>query len=535
MEKIQVFLGCLGVCLYLWLVATGRTVLRLRSREEMAGELPTKLMWISGIVLIASAVMVFVGEAGVQALAFGEPNRFSEATNVMVPTLIIVGIFDLILGIKSVCKSGCTRILTLAALIANVIGVGAGVGVAGVTSLIFHRVRFYRYDNLPFAAFSKIDDFPGRWLEAYGRYEAIPLLRGFAPYNALRMIPCNMAFFLGVLCSWRLFLSLVAFTAREETDDTTKTASPPISLKERIPSVLTSILGLLVLATSVLLSWYLSNVTTTFYLMKHDMFVCLLAVVLAALSVVSIWHGPRSSGWHKLLVLALAGGGFVLAYNCFGTVDDMSGAPEAYSKAVMGSDCKEMTKSSYRNSNYWNGNVRTTTTSKPLMKDQACFRRASSSLITCLPRWKICDGKVDIEEPVNVCIKNSNVGDYYISIFSDYDSQPYIDELFCPSFAEDAAGFNYASVRGVWALLWAALVLCPAVVASVGLGTWRKADGKGRRSRERLVCLLDRMREALNRRRLLKRAMGDQVEREDEAPIIRNGAGGGEGGEENPC
>ncbi len=86
-----------ALLLLIWLLATERIFLRLKTPEEAARATPGLLFWASGLVLLAGGVLAGAGERAVRYQALGMSNHLSEAFVIIAPASSVVGLFNLVL------------------------------------------------------------------------------------------------------------------------------------------------------------------------------------------------------------------------------------------------------------------------------------------------------------------------------------------------------------------------------------------------------------------------------------------------------
>ncbi len=220
------------ILLYLWLIATGRTVLRWRSVEESAAAIPTRLLWSSGTAAIASAILLASGEAAIRHMAEGDVNALSRTVDGLVPVLLMLGVFNLVLAYRR-----HPRLLVLAAMLSNAATAWFCLIIAISNNLHMHRGYF-----TPFALFSLVKDFPVRWLQRMGPEDAFPLT-SLANWNYLRVLSLYLPCLLAVACTFTLFSTLVAFSKKEEEDGAERKRSQPKSGRVRVTYLTAVALG----------------------------------------------------------------------------------------------------------------------------------------------------------------------------------------------------------------------------------------------------------------------------------------------------
>ena len=485
-------------------MATKRTVLRLRAREEASANTPTRLLWFSGAALILCGVLMGVGEGGIRRLADGDKNVYSRKINVLVPGLVVTGLFNTVLASKT--SPSCSRMLTLLILSAN-----AACG--WMATLIGFQDNFFVYRNYDldwsFGTFSHAGDFPSRWLEQMGPENALPL-SALASYNALRTIPFSMACILPTACALCLVHALVAVSKRKT--EGARGRSTPATRRARATAFAVAGLGVIVLLASFLQGKYLSDLSSFLQKRYFDLLpLHLLSLSALGLGAIGLGTAKKSPAWARVGLLALVGGVFFLSYSVFETVDRNEDVATSFHILMGSSKCKEDLSELKNSRDRYTGGydstttttTATTTTATPSAPDQVCFSEVSEdevdggrSSVVCLPKSKMCDGKVDLAKPVTICTPTGYQS--YKGIWARPNAKyVFADELFCPMLNGTTVAFG-----GLRGLLWLQLVLCLALIAALGLGSWdaqeeEKDREEEKKERRNFLNAWDEFREAL--------------------------------------
>ncbi len=410
--------------------------------------------------MVFCGILLMVGERGIRNLAGGSRNSYSLELDAVGPAVLVAGIFNTLLALKS--SPSCSRMATLMILLVN----------ATCTVLPVLLPIMWGSNPLSFSTFSEDDRFHSNWLERKG---PVSPLCSFAAYNTFRFIPCSLAFLLPAACTLHLACSLVAVSKQKVNGRSKRLPSP--ATRNLLLTFAMVMLGILILLTSLIQGKYVADILSALMAVSLLIRLHTYAVTALGLGAMGLGAGQRNPGWVRVVMLVLAGAVFILSYNSFDEINYIKDSSVSYNKYLMDSGCG--VQDSYRN-RYGAATTTTNSTPTPSNISQACFSVTSIKYQTCLPKYKLCNGMVDITEPANLC-KPPNFQSYMGMGLDTHRTYVFIDELFCP----ELNGID-AATDALRCLLWFQLVLCLFLISALGLGSWKDTQDDAEEEEEEL-------------------------------------------------
>ncbi len=433
--------------LYLWMLATGRTVLRLRTSQEVCEKTSFTLLRTTGIFFLISAIMMGVGENGMRSVAMGNTNYHSVAFSIGASFTFILGFFNLVLA-SITNKTNLS--LTFVVLLANSLAFFYGTLWITHEARLFQRFRWYD----PIRIYSNENDFPNRWVEAHGAENAIPF-GSMSTFDFLRTAPVHATIFLSGCVTLALLYAVLKVAMTE--DPSTGKIAKKLSKK----NYTTAVIGLAITLVSILAIKCLCDVNSLLYL-RRTYEISLAAVVLTPLGILGMATlNGRAPSWCRALLMAAAAATFVASYSLPNDATYFEDQVGKAFESVLNSNCTGGSNDNNRDYNYppppYLKESTTTPETIQTSSDQACFQLKDGYKkigITCIDKDKICDGIVDIVEPAEICGAAPN---YYV--YTASKGAHFVDEIFCPSNGIDDVVSTMRAVNWLSMLLSLAMVV----------------------------------------------------------------------------
>ncbi len=436
--------------LYLWMLATGRTILRLRTPEEVSEKTPYTLLRTTGIFFLLSGVLMCVGENGLRTAALGDYNWNSFAFNIAASTAFVLGIFNLVLA----SKTNINRSLTFLVLLTNALGFIYG------TIWITCVARFFQRTCWGMCIYSMDEDFANRWVNIYGTNKALPF-GVIATFDLIRTVPIFASVFLTGFNALVLIYAMVKIGMIEEK------STSKIIKKTTKKNYATALTGLGITLVSFLAIKCLCDVNSLLYI-RHMEELPLTIIVLTPLGLLGMATlNGCASPWSRALLMTAAASTFITAYTSLNSSTSFENEVAKSFESVLNSNCTGVPSQITRRG-YPAPPASDKEPSAQVMEinhNQACFQRKDGWRkigIVCIDKDKICDGTVDIVEPVEVC---QTIPHYYM--YTGEVGAHYIDEIFCPSNGINGVTLTIKVVKWLSMLLSLAMVVALAFTFKV--------------------------------------------------------------------
>ncbi len=433
------------------MLATGRTILRLRTQQEVSEKTSYTLLRTTGIFFLFSGILMVIGEQGVRHIALSGANYYSDAFNVAGSTTFMLGIFNLILASKT--NSNTNRSLTFVVLLAN--GIAFLCGTFWVTNVaqLFQRSCW----GNPSCIYSIEYDFPTRWIQDHGAENAIPF-GSIATFDFLRTMPVYVTIFLSGCVALALLYAMIKIGMTEAK------SSRKIAKKVPKKNYTTAIIGVAIILVSFFAIKCLCDANSFLYLRRmHE--ISLTAPLLTPLGLFGIATlNGRTPSWFRAILMAAAATSFISTYSTLDSVSSFQEKAIMSFESVMDSNCTDVPNDSHgydypappppAGSDL---EVSSTTEAIHRGKGEACFQLKDGwkkAGIVCIDKDKICDGTVDIVDPVEVC---RTIPNHYM--YTSESGAHFIDEIFCPNNGINGVASTFRAVNWLNMLLSLAMVV----------------------------------------------------------------------------